>query len=134
MNTVEDTPSTSTAATQPNDADFKSALKEVFKTSYNQNELIMGSSQIIRTLLRGEKQESHKKLELVVVAQDNLEKSNAIIRSLCEKSNVPMLVMDDMKVLEELSPLKKAKKMGAIAVREFVVKGRAEAFIANALH
>ncbi|KAI4290780.1 small subunit ribosomal protein S12e [Pancytospora philotis] len=118
---------------QAEDMTVVSALNKIFMTCRNHHKLALGSAEVVKALLRSNSAESADALELVIMAKDLLQEYQTIIVEKCKEFNVPVIYVDDRKQLAEISPLKRAKNVGVVGIRDFVYESREKRFIFNAL-
>ena len=114
------------------DMTIETALSTIFAVCRNHNKLALGSAEVLKSLLRAPSPESPESLKLVVMAKDHQQDYQSIILQKCQEANVPVVYVDDRKQLAEITPLKRAKKVGVVGIRDFVCDSREKAFIANA--
>ncbi|ORD96012.1 hypothetical protein HERIO_2022 [Hepatospora eriocheir] len=105
---------------------IKSCLKTVLEISRNHVETLNGSNEIIRKI------KDNTKIDLVVIAEDLKGDHKETILGLCAEKNIPVLKIENRKELASVAPFK-VKKLGAIAIKNFMVETKESIFIKNSL-
>ncbi|ORD99119.1 RS12 [Hepatospora eriocheir] len=119
-------PSNKMADTFQEETTIKSCLKTVLEISRNHVETLNGSNEIIRKI------KDNTKIDLVVIAEDLKGDHKETILGLCAEKNIPVLKIENRKELASVAPFK-VKKLGAIAIKNFMVETKESIFIKNSL-
>ncbi len=105
----------------------KSCLQRCLEISRNHVQTLNGAKEVLKNLNRD------VDMELVVLTKDLLEGYYKLILKTCETKGIPTLIIESRKELGEIMPLKKVKKIGAVAIKDFVYESREKGFIMKRL-
>lgn len=104
---------------------IQTALQSVINTCRNHDSIKIGASEVVRALYM------NTPIQLIVLPEDLLDEYKTIITAKAQELNIPVVKVESRIELAKLMPFK-VKKIGAVAIVDFVYESREKAFIFSA--
>lgn len=117
---------------QVKDLTLDNALQSVFQSCRNHDKLLMGATQVTKSLIRIASKETDKPA-LVVLAKDLESDFQTIIISQCQRLDIPVIFVEDRAALGSLSPVRRMKTNGACLVLAPVWENREWKFVLDSV-